>query len=462
MSASVLVVDDEPTFRLLAEEALTAEGFEVTTVPRLAEARRHTETSMPDVIILDRRLPDGDGLQFLSTLNAAGTTSTVVIVVTAYGDVQSAVSALKAGAADYLTKPIQLTDLVVKLRKVLEARGLRDQLRLVRSQASGAPTVEPQSASMREVLARLRQVAGSPLTPVFLRGASGVGKQRAAELLHELTYGGRVDAPFIDLNCAALPDELVESELFGHEKGAFTDARTARRGLIEMADGGTLFLDEVAELPQRAQAKLLKFLDAMRFRRLGGGREISVNLRIVAATNQNVEAMVAAGRLREDLYHRLAVFVVSIPALQERREDIPALARGFAAFFSERVRKRSMVVSPAALDKLLSYSFPGNVRELRNIIERATILGHGNEIAPSDIVLPESTPGVLAGASANGHPFFSIELNTEGSPRPLDEVERAYLARVLAHCDGHRTAAANALGISYPTFLKRLRELSLD
>jgi two-component system response regulator AtoC len=209
MSASVLVVDDEATFRLLAEEALTADGFDVTTASRLAEARRITEAGMPDVIILDRRLPDGDGLEFLSSLPSNGARSTVVIMVTAYGDVQSAVAALKAGAADYLTKPIQLTDLVIKLRKVIEARGLRDQLRLARTQASGAPTVEPRSPAMRSAIARLRQVAGSPLTPVFLRGASGVGKQRAAELLHDLTHGANVDAPFVDLNCAALPDDLV-------------------------------------------------------------------------------------------------------------------------------------------------------------------------------------------------------------------------------------------------------------
>jgi DNA-binding NtrC family response regulator len=406
-------------------------------------------------------LPDGDGLEFLSSLVSGGGRSTVVIVVTAYGDVQSAVTALKAGAADYLTKPIQLADLVIKLRKVLEARGLRDQLRIARSQASGAPTVEPKSPAMRAVLARLQQVAGSPLTPVFLRGPSGVGKQRAAELLHDLTYPPNAEAPFVDLNCAALPDDLVESELFGHEKGAFTDARTARRGLVELAHGGTLFLDEVAELPLRAQAKLLKFLDSMRFRRLGGQREIAVSLRVVAATNQDAEAMVHAGRLREDLYHRLAVFVVAIPPLAERRDDIPALARGFASFFADRVKKRHLALSASALELLMSYPFPGNVRELRNIVERAVILAQGSEIGPADIVLPQVPASGHSGAGHGGK-FFSVELGDDGGPRPLEEVERAYVLRVLEHCDGHRTTAATTLGISYPTFLKRLRELGLD
>jgi DNA-binding NtrC family response regulator len=295
---------------------------------------------------------------------------------------------------------------------------------------------------------------------VFLRGASGVGKQRAAEMLHDLTHSGNVDAPFVDLNCAALPDELVESELFGHEKGAFTDARTARRGLIELADGGTLFLDEIAELPLRAQAKLLKFLDSMRFRRLGGQREIAVSLRIVAATNQDAEAMAQAGRLREDLYHRLAVFVVEIPPLTARRDDIPSLARGFAAFFSDRVKKRPMTLSTQALEILMNYSFPGNVRELRNIIERAVILGSGTKIGPADIVLPNLSQAPASAVAAQA--FFAADLDAQGAPRSLEEIERAYVARVLAHCDGHRTTAAATLGISYPTFLKRLRELGLD
>jgi two-component system, NtrC family, response regulator AtoC len=459
MSASILVVDDEATFRLLADEALTSEGFHVTTVARLSDARAQLDAGMPDVMILDRRLPDGDGLSLLSTLRPEGVAATAVIVVTAYGDVDSAVTALKAGAADYLTKPIQLTDLIVKLRKVLEARGLRDQLHLARSQAAGPATVEPRSASGRAALERLRSAAHSPSTTVFLRGPSGVGKQRAAELLHQETHRGDPDAPFVDLNCAALPEELVESELFGYEKGAFTDARAARRGLIEMADGGTLFLDEVAELPLRSQAKLLKFLDSTRLRRLGGQREIAVSLRVVAATNQDAEALVASGRLREDLYHRLAVFVVEIPPLRDRREDIPPLAREFAAFFAERVKKHRLPVSSEAMERLMNYAYPGNVRELRNILERAVILARGAEITADDIVLPSSSR--LPKAADSGA-FFRIGLTADGAPPLLADVEREYLKRVLDHCGGHRTAAATALGISYPTFLKHLRELQVD
>ncbi|PYS95303.1 MAG: sigma-54-dependent Fis family transcriptional regulator, partial [Acidobacteria bacterium] len=344
MNASVLVVDDEAVFRVLAEEALSSEGFEVRTAESLKKARAEFDRGAPDVVILDRRLPDGDGIDFLKALRAehAGGTADgsgpIVIVVTAYGDVENAVEALKAGAWDYLTKPVQLTDLVVKLRKVLETRGLRDRLAIARSSAAGPPMVEPKSAAMRDVVGRLASVAQSPLTPVFVDGPSGVGKQRAAELLHALTWSrSDPNAPFLEVNCAALPDELVESELFGHEKGAFTDARTMRRGLIEMAAGGTLFLDEITELPQRSQVKLLKFLDSMRFRRLGGEREIAVDLRVVAATNQDVKALVAAGRFREDLYHRLGVFWLTLPPLASRREDIPDLALAFVRFFAGRV-----------------------------------------------------------------------------------------------------------------------------
>jgi len=468
MSGSILVVDDEAVFRVLAEEALTAEGFEVRTAETLRKARAEFERGAPDVLILDRRLPDGDGIDFLKGLRADETAApggdsfgAIVIVVTAYGDVENAVEALKAGAWDYLTKPVQLTDLVVKLRKVLETRGLRDRLAIARSSAEGPPMVEPKSPAMREVVERLRSVSVSPLTPVFMYGPSGVGKQRAAELLHGLTWSNAdPNAPFLEVNCAALPDDLVESELFGHEKGAFTDARSTRRGLIEMAAGGTLFLDEITELPQRSQAKLLKFLDTMRFRRLGGDREISVDLRVVAATNQDVKEMVAAGRFREDLYHRLAVFWLAIPALASRLEDVPGLALAFVRFFAGRVKKRISGLTPGALEALSSYDYPGNVRELRNIIERALILARGQEVTERDIILPE--PGRAARSATPDDAFFRLPAGPGDVPPTLEAAERAYVARVLEYCAGRRMAAAEALGISYPTLLKRLRELGLE
>src|SRR5262245_28041336 len=320
MNHSVLVVDDDKAFRLLCEEALTSEGFEVRTAGTIAAGLDAMNSGTPDIVLLDRRLPDGDGIDIIPRLRSDGPAAPLVLIVTAYGDVENAVEALRAGAFDYLTKPVQLTDLIVKLRKVMESRGLRDRLRIARQGAAGAPAVAPTSPAMRQVVEVLTRVAQSPLTPVLLVGPSGSGKQRAAEILHQMTYDQRdADAPFMQVNCAALPEDLIENELFGHEKGAFTDAKSTQRGLIEMAAGGTLFLDEVTEMPLRSQAKLLKFLDTMRFRRLGGQREIAVDLRIVAATNADIRDMVRRGQFREDLYHRLSVFAVAIPPLVERK-----------------------------------------------------------------------------------------------------------------------------------------------
>ncbi len=456
MRPTVLVVDDERIFRVLAEEALSAEGFDVRTASTLARARAELDAASPDVMILDRRLPDGDGIEMLRELRAADQTTSLVIVVTAYGDVANAVEALQAGAVDYLTKPLQVTDLVIKLRKVLETRGLRDRLALAKSSDARPPAIQPTSVASREVMSQLDRVSQSPLTPVFLVGPSGSGKQYAAELLHRMTFPTEPDgAPFVEVNCAALPAHLVESELFGHERGAFTDAKTMRRGLIEMADGGTLFLDEITELPEPSQAKLLKFLDTMRFRRLGAQREIEVSLRVVAATNRDVRKIDSA-RFREDLYHRLAVFLVNIPPLAERRDDIAELAQGFVRYFAGRVKKRITGISADALRALSAYHFPGNVRELRNIIERAIILAEGPEISARDVILPER-----GGDRPQAASFFSMPLGPDGAPPPSEVVERAYVARVLEHFHGKRVIAAQALGISYPTFLKRLRELGL-
>jgi two-component system response regulator AtoC len=456
MRPNLLVVDDERSFRLMAEEALSSEGFDVRTAGTLARARVELDKTAPDVMILDRRLPDGDGIDLLRELAASGQLTAQVIVVTAYADVNNAVEALQAGAVDYLTKPLQVTDLIIKVRKVLEARGLRDRLALAKPDAK-LPIIQPHSAAAREVMFKLEQVAQSPFTPVFLVGPSGAGKQYAAEMLHKMTFPDDPEsAPFVEVNCAALPAHLVESELFGHERGAFTDAKTMRRGLIELADGGTLFLDEITELPEPSQAKLLKFLDSMRFRRLGGQREIEVSLRIVAATNRDV-ARLDPGRFREDLYHRLAVFLVHIPSLAERRDDIPELVENFVRYFGGRVKKRITGISSSAMTALAAYSYPGNVRELRNIIERAIILTPGPEITERDVILPERREAKNEPAA-----FFNVRLGADGTPPPVEVVERNYVARVLEHLGGKRMAAAQTLGISYPTFLKRLRELGLS
>ena len=458
MRASILLVEDDRAFRMVAEAALVSEGFEVRTAGTLAQARAAVDEATPDVVILDRRLPDGDGIDFLKEQRSEGTSAPLFVVITAYGDVENAVEALRTGAWDYLVKPIQLTDLIVKLNKALQARGLKDRLAIARSGTAGIPPVTLLSPSMQEVRKTVLHLASSANTSVLLLGPSGVGKQYISEMLHRLTWcANDPDAPFVEVNCAALPDDLVESELFGHERGAFTDARTTRRGLIELANGGTLFLDEVTELPSRSQAKLLKFLDGMRFRRLGGQREIEVSLRVIAASNRDVAQLVREGRLREDLYHRLNVFCINLSALSDRREDVPILAESFTRYFAARSRKPIQGLSSGALAALQSYNYPGNVRELRNIIERAVILATTSLITERDLLLTDPVA-----ASANPKTFFSVDLGPDGSPQPIEAIEKNYVSRVLDYFEGRRMAAAEALGLSYPTFLKRLRELGLD
>ena len=456
MKAHVLVVDDERVFRVLAKDALEDEGFAVETAASLGQARQELAKGLPDVLVLDRRLPDGDGIDLLREIRRASADAPLVLMVTAYADIPSAVEALQAGAADYLAKPIQPAELVHKLHKAIELRGLKD--RLARAHAARGAAIAPVSPAMRAAMDLLRRVSASRTTPVFLIGPSGAGKQYAAEALHAMTHGAPDAAPFVDVNCATLPANLVESELFGHERGAFTDARTSHRGLVELAGGGTLFLDEIAELSEPAQAKLLKFLDSMRFRRVGGQREIEVELRVIAATNQPVDRLLREGRMREDLYHRLTVFTVEVPPLAARREDIPELARAFVVQCADRVKKRVAGISPAAMKSLLEYDYPGNVRELRNIVERAVILAEGSQIEAADLLLSTAS---RRGAARGPGAFFGVSLDERGAPPPWDTVERAYVLRVLDHCGGKRTAAAQALGMSYPTFLKRLRELDV-
>jgi DNA-binding NtrC family response regulator len=375
-------------------------------------------------------------------------------MVAAHGDVRDAVEALQAGAWDYLTKPAQLADLVIKLRKVLESRRLHDRLDLARRSAAGWPMVEPKSEKMQSAIERLRKASLSRFTPVLLLGRSGVGKQYAAERLHAFTFPSPADAPFIDVNCAALPDGLFDSELFGREGGAGTGA-CFRSGLVQLADGGTLFLDEVSELPLRSQAKLLDFIDVVQFPHLDGGRAPAVNCRVVAATKYDVIDLVRTGRFREDLYHRLAVFSLRIPPLSERKEDIFDLASTFVHFFAARTKKEIATLTPGAVQLLMSYGYPGNVRELRNIIERAVILAKGTEITVRDVMLP--TQELMIDSNV-----FRVNLEGAAGPPPLEVVERAYVARVLEHLEGQRVKAAEALAISYPTFLKHLRELGLD
>ncbi len=443
---TTLLVDDDRAFSAVAAATLQREGLPVTVAHSLHEARNLVAQKSFDLVVLDRRLPDGDGLQYLPELRAA-LPGAVVVMVTAHGDIASAVEAIRLGAADYLAKPIELTDLLFKARRAADEIRLRDRLQ----HAEGALStrrglITPVAPAMKVVVETLERIAStSPRSPVLLLGETGCGKEALAWHLHQRSFGAAM--PFIQLNCAALPESMAESELFGHEKGAFTDARATRRGLVELAARGTLFLDEVGELSAPLQAKLLTFLDGGRFRRLGGASELTSSARVVAATNRDLERQVKEGRFREDLWFRLSVFRIEVPPLRERREDIARLAEGLLPRVAgEQGRRDVPRLSEAALARLQRYRFPGNVRELRNILERALALESGAELSLDWLVTPD------AGASTTAAGFVSREVEM------LDALERRYARWALEQNEGRRLETAKALGISHPTFNKLVRE----
>ncbi len=460
MKPSVLVIDDEKTFRMVAEDALTAEGFEVDTAASGEAGLRAWRRDGHDIVILDRNLPDADGIQILGEIvreSRDRDLGSLVVIATAYADVASAVQTLKLGAFDYLAKPLQLPDLVITVRKAIEARHLRSEVRRLAGQADAAlgEFVSGPSGAMQRVVEMVDKVAQSSGTTVLIQGESGTGKQLVANLIHRRTPG-RSAFPLVEINCASLPEHLLESELFGYERGAFTDAKAQKRGLFEAADGGTLFLDEIAEAQPATQAKLLKVLEESTFRRLGGTRDLRVDVRVVTATNKDLGAEVTAGNFRLDLYHRLDVFHVRIPPLRERPDDILPLARHFLARFSVRLHGRAGHFAPETERMLERYDYPGNVRELRNIIERAVILATGDEIGTDCMVI--TAP---ARAAATEAPFFAIAVDAAGQPPKLDDIERAYIARLLEFAKGKRTLVARLLGVSYPTIAKKIADYGL-
>ncbi|GAC1338987.1 MAG: sigma-54 dependent transcriptional regulator [Myxococcales bacterium] len=464
MSFSVLVVDDEKSFRVIAETALAREGYAVRTADCAAAGARAWREDPADVVLLDRNLPDADGVELLATLSQEAQergVDTLFLVCTAYADVENAVQALRQGADDYLTKPIQLSEMVVKIRKALEARRLRNRVRALRHEEPSPLDAQLASAraAMREAIDRARKVAKSPSTSVLLQGESGTGKEVVARLIHAETPGRR-DEAMVALNCAAINEGLLESELFGHERGAFTDAKAGKRGLLELAAGGTLFLDEIGELPPALQTKLLRALETTTFRRVGGTRDLAADVRIIAATNRNLEEEVAAGRFRLDLFHRLDVFRLTLPPLRERREDIPALARWLLDRIAQRLVRPSPRLSPEAVRVLETYDYPGNVRELRNVLERALILESGPQITPASLVLGKPSRASAAESGGPGAPFFAVALR-EGRPPTLAQLEQLYLEKLLDHAGGNRAQVARLLDVSYPTVAKKIADYGI-
>jgi DNA-binding NtrC family response regulator len=386
----ILIVEDKDALRQMWRLTLERAGYGVVEAADLKQARQALRRQPPTVVLTDLRLPDGTGLEVLRAAKSLDP-DVPVVVLTAYGSIEEAVAAMKDGAEDFLQKPVDPDHLLLVLERLVETHRLRRACLLMREEYArryGFPRIIGDSPAMQQVGQQLQRVAPTETT-VLLLGESGTGKELFARAIHHLSH--RRQAPFVAINCAAIPETLVENELFGHEKGAFTGADGRQVGKFELARGGTLFLDEIGELPLAVQSKFLRALESRTITRIGGGQEIGVDVRVVAATNRDLAAAVAARTFREDLYYRLAVFTLEIPPLRERREDIPALANYFAEKYGREIRRRRVTLSPAALKALQDYDFPGNIRELENCIERACILCEGTTLEPEDLRLPTAT-----------------------------------------------------------------------
>ncbi|MBI3184165.1 MAG: sigma-54-dependent Fis family transcriptional regulator [Myxococcales bacterium] len=451
-AGAVLVVEDDQVMRATLAQHLGRE-HQVVTASSCSEARAAFARNRVELVILDLNLPDGDGLDLVHAFRRDDEAE--VVVITAYPKVQSAVRALKAGAFDYINKPFELEEFDIVIAKALGHRRLRDEvvaLRRQRPQVQGVERITGESGAISRLREEIRQVAQTPDTTVLIRGESGTGKELVAEAIH--AESSRSDGPFVRVNCSSIPATMLEAELFGHERGAFTDAKSARRGLVEMANRGTLFLDEIGDLPLELQPKLLTVLESRRFRRLGGNREISVDVRFVAATNRDLEAMVAAGHFRDDLLFRLKVFAAQVPPLRERQGDVVLLATHFLADAARRMAKKVTGFSAAALERLTGYGWPGNVRELRNAVERAVILARSEAIEPANLPA-DVTTGVSRTVCVDFCPAFP-----EGLPSfpPLEEIERRYVLCVYHQAQENKTRAAEMLGISRVTLREKLRQ----
>jgi DNA-binding NtrC family response regulator len=449
----ILIVDDEPDSRDALQTLLGTWGYATEIASEGREALQKAAALRPSVVVTDLMMPDMDGLGLLSALQQE-MPRVPVIILTGRATVDTAVGAMRQGAYDYLTKPVDLDRLRLLIEKALERGRTLDEITILRRRVKdvwGIGRLIGRSVPMQEVHRLIEQAAATP-APVLIHGETGTGKELVARTLHELS--ARASGPFVAVNCAAMPETLLESEIFGHERGAFTDARDRREGCFELAHGGTLLLDEVAEMAPGTQAKFLRVLEEGSFRRLGGKTEINVDVRVVAATNKDPVTAMKEGEFREDLYYRLNVFTLAVPPLRQRIEDIPLLVTGFIEEFNGKYDKRITGVDDATLKLLMSHAWPGNVRELRNTVERAFIASDGDVITAK--VLPGTSP-VAPVASWSG----DADVVTAPIGLPLREVEKQFVLRTLAAENNNKTRAADRLGISTKTLHNMLQRWGL-
>ncbi len=448
----ILVVDDDVRMRELVTKVLAREGYAVRALPRAQDVLHALEEEPAALIISDIRMPEMDGLTLLQeVMRVAPETS--VLLMTAFGSIDTAVQAIKAGAYDYLTKPFKMDEMILVVRRAMEERRLRAEVRALREEVGekyNFANILGKSKPMQDLFALIRKVAGSRTT-VLVQGRSGTGKELVAKAIH---YNSpRHDRPLVTVNCSAIPKDLLESELFGHMKGAFTGAIANKRGLFEEADGGSLFLDEIGELSLELQVKLLRVIQERELKRVGDTRTISVDVRLIAATNRDLAQAIKEGLFREDLYDRLTVIPIVLPDLKDRADDIPLLAAHFVMKYGQEADPPIAGISKEALRLLLEYDWPGNVRELENVIERGVILGHGPQILPED--LPAHLRARVTPMRRQTH--------EPGTPRPtLEALERDYIATVLGETRWHRRQAAQILGIDRCTLYRKIRSYGLQ
>jgi DNA-binding NtrC family response regulator len=449
MKTKILIVEDEEKLRRVVELQLQSAGFDVEKAGTAEEGLRLADRA--DLVLTDLRLPGMDGLALLSLLRRQNA-QLPVIVMTAFGTVESAVEAMKAGAADFLMKPFSLDHLMAVVNKALEMRALRDENRKLREELGWRyefDNIVGGSQAMQEVFATLLRVAPTRAT-VLLAGESGVGKDLIARALH--FHSPRRDRPFVKINCSAIPENLMESELFGFEKGAFTGAVASKPGKFEQADTGTVFLDEIGDVPAATQVKLLRVLQERELERLGSNKTKRIDVRVIAATNQDLRAALEQGTFREDLYYRLNVVPMNIPSLRERREDIPPLAEHFVKKLARDSGSRVESITEAAIEKLMGYYWPGNVRELENVIERSLVLCTGTKLDASDIVM-DLSPRSRAANSADA---FLPEGMT------IDQYEQALIREALRRAEGNKSQAARLLGLTRNALRYRLSQMGLE
>ena len=449
----VLVVDDEENIRLVLRTLLRKHEYEVEVASSGDEALAMVDTFGPDVILTDVRMPKMGGLDLLATLKAKQVAATV-IVMSAYGNIDLAIEAMKAGAYDYVSKPFKNDEIVLALKKAEERESLRRENRALKEQIQQKAQFESMLAKSEPMLQVFRTIAkiADFKTTVLVTGESGVGKELVARAIHG--RGGRRGGPFVAINCGAIPENLLESELFGHKKGAFTDANADRRGLFEEATGGTLFLDEIGELPLNLQVKLLRVLQEETIRRLGDSRDVKVDVRIIAATHRDLTAEVKAGRFREDLFYRINVLAIAIPPLRDRREDIALLIDHFIAKNNIRLGTQIRGLTAEARKLLFEYAWPGNVRELENTIERAMVLCDSDMLDVGD--LPERIRDALEPVQVH---LASGELSVK---KTIHAIEQILIRRALQRTKGNRTRAAELLEMSHRALLYKIKDYRID